>query len=225
MSRWLRSTLAAAAIVAAALGGMLAQTAGVLACTIGPPLEAHIPEHIQRAPVVAIGTWVRSTERVAVFRVDEALKGTTPGEQFRVDNRGTYTSAACSPYDEEPHSGFRFAEGERSVLVLQAEVEGLWQVSFWGLAAFDVPATGNDGMVMDWYALAGHEQPIEGAPTLASVREASAAPSLAPERTPNPGGYGARLTSPLALTLLVAMGLGVAFLAHGAIARARRDRR
>ncbi len=183
-----------------------------------------MPVHIQRAPVVAIGTWVESTERAAVFRVDEALKGTAPGEQFRVDNRGTYTAAACSPYDEEPHSGFRFAEGERSVLVLQAEVEGLWQVSFWGFAAFDVPAAENDGMVMDWYALADQEQPIAGAPTLAGVREASAAPSLVPKRTPDPAGYGARLTSPVALTLMAAMGLGVAFLAYTAIGRARRDR-
>ena len=94
---------------------------------------------VQQAPIIAIGMWGDASERRAVLRVDEGLKGVAAGDSLVVDNRTAYTAAACSPYDEPFHEGFRFAAGERSVVMLQLQVGGLWQVANLGLAAWPAP--------------------------------------------------------------------------------------
>ncbi|MGK2965419.1 MAG: hypothetical protein ACSLFM_07415, partial [Tepidiformaceae bacterium] len=134
------------------------------ACSIATFTGLYAADTVERNAVVAVGTWVESSEREAVFEVDEALKGAEVGERFVVDNRGTYTQMACSPYDEPFHGGYRFSEGERSVLFLEKEVDGLWQVGWLSYAAFPAPADEFAPMRADF------GQPEFVAPSLDDVR-------------------------------------------------------
>lgn len=83
------------------------------------------------------------------------LQGSTRGESFRIDNRGTYTAVACSPYEEPFRDGYRFTSGERYVMFLENETDGLWQVGYLGLAAFPAPANDDEKLRTDWYASPG----------------------------------------------------------------------
>ena len=109
------------------------------ACSIVLPTDARFGDWVHRVPIVAIGRWEAASDREVTFAVEQPLKGTKVGERLAVDNRTTYTSIACSPYDEPFREGYRFVPGERAVVLLEKEVEGLWQVGYLSLAAFEVP--------------------------------------------------------------------------------------
>ena len=119
--------------------------------------RALLPDLVGQSPIIAIGKWRDAGEFEATLVVDESLKGTEPGAMHTFDNRQTYTRVACSPYEEDFHEGFRFADGERSLVFLERQVDGLWQIGWSSYAAFDVPADDLEPMSM-W--------PGSGAPVL-----------------------------------------------------------
>lgn len=152
----LRTLLALLLLGCGALGGIaVGGPSQVSACSIVGPSAATIGLAVGKSPVIAIGRIVESTRREASFVVEENLRGSANGESFRVDNRGTYTAVACSPYEEPFREGYRFADGERYVMFLESEVDGLWQVGYLGLAAFPVPASDSEKLRTDWYASPG----------------------------------------------------------------------
>jgi len=142
-------------------GAVLALTAGALLVVTGArPVSACdrslisgrlIPSTVAESQVVAVGEFVAAAKRSATFRVDESLRGPAVGATLNVDNRTAYTDAACSPYDEPFREGFRFKKGDRKVLILEKEVDGLWQVGFYSDAAWDVPADDLQPLVMDFW--------------------------------------------------------------------------
>ena len=115
-------------------------------------IRAHyIPGVVEKSGVVAIAEVTAATERVATFRVEEALKGSGVGALVRVDNRTAYTGSACSPYDEPFGEGFRFRVGDRKILILEKEVDGLWQVAFGSDTAWNVPSNELQPLIMDFW--------------------------------------------------------------------------
>jgi hypothetical protein len=170
----LLASLTIAAVLAFALAGT--SLSGVLtaqACSIVTPHDVFMPETVHRSPIVAIGRWEDSQQRVATFVVEHPLKGAESGDRLRVDNRTTYTAMACSPYDEPFREGYRFPSGERAVLLLEKEVDGLWQISHLSLAVFEVPDSLDAGMEgIGWY----FGDPEAGTPTdvkLSTIIEAT----------------------------------------------------
>lgn len=152
----LRALFAMLLLGCGAFGGLA--TGGpsqVFACSIVAPSATTIGLAVGKSPVIAIGRIVESARREATFVVEENLRGGTEGESFRVDNRGTYTAFACSPYEEPFREGYRFADGERYVMFLENETDGLWQVGYLGLAAFPAPDNHSEKLRADWYASPG----------------------------------------------------------------------
>lgn len=145
------------------------------ACSLAPLELRYLPNLVERTPIIAIGTWAEAGEYEATLVVDESLKGTEAGARHVFDNRATYTMVACSPYDEDFHSGFRFKDGQRSVVFMDKQVDGLWQIAWSSFAAFDVPVDDLAPMSI-WQ--------VETPPTLlADVRAAvAAAPALEPDQ-------------------------------------------
>ena len=127
----------------------------VFACSIVGPSSTTIGLAVAQSPVIAVGRISESAQREATFVVEENLRGSTEGESFRVDNRSTYTSASCSPYEEPFREGYRFTSGERYVMFLENETDWLWQVGYLGLAAFPAPASDSEKLRTDWYASPG----------------------------------------------------------------------
>ncbi|MBE0609700.1 MAG: hypothetical protein IH609_09990, partial [Dehalococcoidia bacterium] len=178
----------------------------------------------------------------ATFVVEENIQGSAKGESFRVDNRGTYTAVACSPYEEPFREGYRFADGERYVMFLEDEVDGLWQVGYLGLAAFPAPANDDEKLRTDWYASPGAVFDLtlgdiralvvqREAPPLRPAATTSAAPSgeqPGPDgkvegRTstaPEPGGDGRTVMWALAIAGVLAAG-AAAFWSAGRFRRGR----
>ncbi|MGE3809594.1 MAG: hypothetical protein AB7K24_33435, partial [Gemmataceae bacterium] len=167
----MKTAFVVAAVFAAVLAAGVASTPAVSACSLAPLERRYLPDLVERTPIIAIGTWADTGEYEATLVVDESLKGTEAGARYLFDNRGTYTMAACSPYEEEFHSGFRFEDGQRSVVFMEKQVDGLWQIGWSGYAAFDLPVDDFAPMPM-WQ--------VENPPTLLeTVRTVvSAAPAL-----------------------------------------------
>ena len=146
---------------------------------------------------------MESTRREATFVVEENLRGSTEGESFRIDNRGTYTAFACSPYEEPFREGYRFTDGERYVMFLENEADGLWQVGYLGLAAFPAPDNDSEKLRTDWYASPAQVfdltlGDIRAAVALASppARPAGATSVDPPGQEPGPdGGIQTRTTT------------------------------
>ena len=138
----MRRVLAVAILAGAAI--FMAETAGsppgAKACSIVGFSPRHLPDLISRSPVIAIGTWTNAGESEVTLVVDDALKGTEAGASHKFDNRDTYTAMACSPYDEPFRKGYRFKDGERSLVFMEKQLDGLWQIGWLSLAAFDAPA-------------------------------------------------------------------------------------
>ncbi len=163
-----RALFALLLLACGALGGLAAGgPSQASACSIVPPSTATIGLAVARSPVIAIGRISESARREATFIVEENLQGSTRGESFRIDNRGTYTAVACSPYEEPFREGYRFAQGERYVMFLEEEVDGLWQVGYLGLAAFPAPDRDDEKLRTDWYARPGGVFDL----TLGGIRE------------------------------------------------------
>ncbi len=99
-----------------------------------------MPGLVARTPIIAVGTWTSASEREAVLTVSEALKGTAVGAEISVDNRQSYIGADCSTYGEFAKARHRFSSGQQSVIFLEKEVDGLWHVGYFSLAAYDLPA-------------------------------------------------------------------------------------
>jgi hypothetical protein len=133
------SCFALAAGAAAGLAAVFLDGDQAFACSRVPLVAAYIPDAVGQSKVVAIGTITGHSEHAATFRVDERLMGAAEGDTFEIDNRTTHTSSACSPYDEPFNEGFRFRTGERVIMMLEKEVDGLWQVSFGSWAAWQLP--------------------------------------------------------------------------------------
>lgn len=149
----LRALFALLLLGCGALGGLAAgRPSQVFACSIVAPSATTIGLAVGKSPVIAIGRIVESARREATFVVEENIQGSAKGESFRVDNRGTYTAFACSPYEEPFREGYRFADGERYVIFLENEADGLWEVGYLGLAAFPAPANDDEKLRTDWYA-------------------------------------------------------------------------
>jgi hypothetical protein len=136
----MRLLIAAVALLTAiALGSVATGPRTASACSLVSLTAQYLPGLVERTPVVAIGTWTDSEERTATLVVDEGLKGAADGDEFVVDNRQTDTQLACSPYEEAFRIGHRFHDGQRSVVFLEKEVNGLWQVGWSSRAAFALP--------------------------------------------------------------------------------------
>ncbi len=137
----MRSAVAVAglALVALLFGATLQPPPSAQACSLVGLSAREIPGLVERTPIIAIGTWIETGEYEATLVVDESLKGTDVGARHKFDNRQTYTRFACSPYEEDFHSGFRFKDGERSLVFMEKQLDGLWQVGWSSYAAFDVP--------------------------------------------------------------------------------------
>jgi hypothetical protein len=154
MLRFLTAVGACAAVVALAFVSLtLPGSIGTAnACSIVTPADKYIGESVERSAIVAIGKWEAVSAHEVTFVVEQPLKGTKAGERLAVDNRTTYTAFACSPYDEPFREGYRFVPGERAVVLLEKEVDGLWQVSYLSLAAFEVPESLNAPLEgVGWY--------------------------------------------------------------------------
>ena len=144
--------LAALVIAAGGVSGSIAlDSREADACGRSMVQAEHIPGVVDKSGVVAIAEVTAATERAATFRIEEALKGPTAGSLVRVDNRTAYTGQACSPYDEPFSEGFRFREGDKKVLVLEKEVDGLWQVGFSSDTAWDIPSSELQPLVQDFW--------------------------------------------------------------------------
>ncbi len=136
-----------AALAALALSG----TPNADACGRSMVAAPFIPETVAKSEVVAIGEFVGGTERAAEFRIDEPLRGPGVGTILQVDNRTAYTFSACSPYDEPFHEGGRFSPGDRKLVILEREVDGLWQVGFSSDTAWDVPEDELQPLIQDFW--------------------------------------------------------------------------
>lgn len=240
----LRALFALLLLGCGVLGGLaVGGPSQVFACSIVAPSSTTIGLAVGKSPVIAIGRIADSDRREATFVVEENIQGSASGESFRVDNRGTYTAFACSPYEEPFREGHRFADGERYVMFLETEVDGLWQVGYLGLAAFPAPANDDEKLRTDWYASPGQVFDL----TLGDIRAlvvqrdnapvrpsgiTSAAPSSNEEPVPDVGveadtvaraesGPAGR-ASAWALAIAVAVAAGTA--AHWAAGRIRRGR-
>lgn len=139
------------ATIAIALG--MALVAGrhhaAVACSRASISAGSLPWAAEHSEIVAIGTFTEVTHRSASFRVDESMVGSTKGSTLQVDNRTSYTYMACSPYDEPFHHGGRFKAGDKRILMLEKQVDGLWQIAFFGDAAWSIPADDLQPLITD----------------------------------------------------------------------------
>lgn len=132
-------------LIFAALASFLAMYAtlqspqAVQACSLVPLTPESLPDLVERTAIIAVGTWTSTSEGEATLTVTEALKGARIGADLEVDNRQGRLGADCSSYNDSFQDGYRFSEGQRSVVFLEKEVDGLWQVGYFSFAAFDVP--------------------------------------------------------------------------------------
>jgi len=203
-------SLAPAVLIALAMGaGTPWSPERVSACSLAPlTTDALHRWVVPNSQIVATGVWLESSERVAVFRVTNSLKGSAKGEVLRVDNRGTFPYGfSCNPYDDPFREGFRFEEGKRQLLILEKEVDGLWQVAGSSRAAFKVPQGPSEVLAMDWGSYEG--VPNDELPTLVDVAAAPELPSGVPPRSPNVSQSPDLSASVLVIVLVVvAIGTG-----------------
>ena len=143
MGRALAAFVVLGAVLAGGISALSFERGTARACLVVIRQERYLTEWIERSPVIAIGRWEAIDERRVRFVVEEPIKGTRKGAMLNVDNRGTGTAFACSPYEEPFHYGYRFEPGTRSVVLLEKEVNGLWQIAYWSFAVFDVPESAN----------------------------------------------------------------------------------
>jgi len=186
---WVWAVALLGALAVAAIG---TTPTAVHACSIVPPSTRTIGLAVEKSPVIALGEISSAELREAEFVVVESIRGTTPGEVFRLDNRGTYTAAACSPYDEPFQGGDRFAAGQSYVMMLERKVDGLWQIAYLGLAAFPVPANDDEKLKTDWYASGLGRFEL----TLGDIREQAATLVPVPTRPAGAGAGTAAITQP-----------------------------
>jgi hypothetical protein len=123
----------------------------VAACSRASISAAFIKDAVVDSQIVAIGAFTDASERTATFRVDETLKGPPAGATVAVDNRTSYTYMACSPYDEPFHEGGRFKPGDTRILLLDKQVDGVWQVAFFGDAAWNLPTDDLEPLLTDFW--------------------------------------------------------------------------
>jgi hypothetical protein len=175
----LRPLLVLALVAGASLAGLAGpRPTPASACSIVPPSARTIGLAVETSPVIAVGRIAESSRRQATFVVEESIKGSARGDSFVVDNRGTYTAVACSPYDEPFREGYRFATDTRYVLFLEQQVDGLWQVGYLGLAAFPAPADDLERLGTDWYASPGQTFDL----TLGDIRALAVQRDIPPAR-------------------------------------------
>ncbi len=122
-----------------------------IACSRAGFTAHAVPETVAESKVVAIGTFTGATARSATFRVDEALKGPASGTELKIDNRTSYTYFACSPYDEPFDQGGRFEKGDRRIVMLNKEVDGLWQISYFSDTAWSIPEDELQPLITDFW--------------------------------------------------------------------------
>jgi hypothetical protein len=150
LASWLAVASILGALLLAAAMPVHPQTAH--ACMLAPIVDSRIGTWVERSGIVAIGHWESVSAREVTLVVERPLKGVTAGDHVPVDNRTTYTAFMCSPYQEPFREGYRFVPGERAVVVLEQEVDGLWQVGYFALAVFEVPETLDAPMQgMGWF--------------------------------------------------------------------------
>lgn len=109
------------------------------ACSLVGLTRESLPALVERTSIIAVGTWTSTSEREATLTVSEGLKGAHAGADLEVDNRQAWLGANCSTYSDSFQDGYRFTEGQRSVVFLEKEVDGLWRVGYFSFAAFVVP--------------------------------------------------------------------------------------
>jgi len=160
----LKVGMAIAGIVVAVSFSTAAAPQPASACSRMGISAEYIPDTVAKSPVVAIGTFVEASERVGIFRIDEAIKGPAAGSMLEIDNRTAYTGSACSPYDEPFGEGFRFRPGDERLLILEKEVDGAWQVAFYSDTAWPAPEDELQPLIQDLWV---EQTPM---PSLASVR-------------------------------------------------------
>lgn len=174
-----RDTLPVLAILAgtaAAFFSLVLSADRVAACSLAPVDSRSLPGVVARTPIIAIGVWSESLDREATFTVEEPLKGTAAGARIAVDNRETHTAVACSPYDEPFRKGRRFGKGDRALVLLEKEVDGLWQVGWSSFAVYEVPHDDFAPLMMLGSGLT-HEPPMPLAAALSTVRAAGGRPT------------------------------------------------
>jgi hypothetical protein len=232
----LRALIALLLLGCGVLGGLaVGGPSRAFACSIVAPSTTTIGFAVGKSPIIAIGRIADSAQREATFVVEENLQGSARGESFRVDNRGTYTAVACSPYEEPFREGYRFADGERYVMFLENESDGLWQVGYLGLAAFPAPANDDEKLRTDWYASPGGVFDLTLGDIRALVAQGDAPPLRAAGTTnasPDGNGQGRTSTAPkpngdrraIVWVLAVAGVLAAGAAASWGARRFRRDR-
>jgi hypothetical protein len=178
---------------------------------------------VPNSHIVALGTFVASSDRVAHFRVDRSLKGSAPGEVLAIDNRGTFAGFTCNPYDEpvQLNHAHRFRQGEERILVLEKEDSGLWQLAWSSHAAFEIPASLSEAMTMDSDTFLHREMPDPESPTFNDLEAAASLPSGVPAREPIVGSSPAERIGGNAVVLPVVGAVVVMALGSFALVRRR----
>jgi hypothetical protein len=143
------AVVAAVLCAVMALAAVATQHRRASACTLAPFMAQYLPPLVEGSPVIAVGTWTASEERKVMFVVDEGLKGAAAGDEFLVDNRNPYLSSTCQSYELPFRDGHRFKDGERSIVFLEEEVNGLWWIARAGYAAIDAPADDLEPLIED----------------------------------------------------------------------------
>lgn len=151
MRRVVASFLLFGAVLAGGMGVLSFEGRTVSACSRQSIMAQYIPDAVAVSQVVAIGTFEVASERTASLRVDEGLLGAEPGQLLQIDNRTSYTGMACSPYDEPFQDGYRFRVGDRRIVILETEVDGIWQVGFYSDTAWEVPEDELAPMITDFW--------------------------------------------------------------------------
>lgn len=149
-SRSVALATAVAALIAVTLL-LAASHRTAVACSRLGFSSAAVPTTVAESKVVAIGTFTAATPRSATFRVDEALVGPPEGTTLNIDNRLSYTYFACSPYDEPFDKGNRFAKGDRRIVMLSKEVDGLWQIAYFSDTAWEIPHDDLQPLITDFW--------------------------------------------------------------------------
>jgi hypothetical protein len=125
-------------VLLAATTAVFQSPQSVYACSIAGLTSESLPSLVENTSIIAVGTWTTTSELEATLAVSEGLKGAQAGDEIEVDNRQARLGVDCSTYGESLKDGFRFTEGQRSVVFLEKEVNGLWQVGYFSFAAFEV---------------------------------------------------------------------------------------
>lgn len=128
--------LAAMAIALSILGTAATIDVGrASACDALTTDRYNITGVVESSPVIAIGRWTNATSFEVTFVVEESIKGTKAGERFALDNRNDSPTRGCAAVDAQ--QGPRFANGERSVAILES-IDGEWHIANAGSAVADV---------------------------------------------------------------------------------------